>query len=311
MAKNYVLRRRTQEHIDDRVARLLNRIDNPEPPLKLELVRDALDLDRQYFWKDDPSLMDDVISVLRVAGKQVVMRPTLFFDAVRRFDLRAFYLPDEKRILLDKDLHKLKYRWAEAHEIGHSLLPWHEGAMLGDNKQTLTPSCHEQMETEANFAAARLLFLCDRFAAEARDYTPSMDAVKVLKPRFGNTYTTTFWQCIEIWGTSIPIVGLITGHPHPEQRAADFNPAAPCNHFVQSPAFAAAFQNCSEIELFDLVAAYCNRARGGPLGSADLVLCDNAGNPHVFDFETVKWGHALTLGIYRRPHQSIIGLNPT
>ena len=109
MAKNYILRRRTQERIDERVERLLNRLGNPEPPLKLEHVRDALNLDRAYFQKDDPSLMDDVISMLRVAGKQVLRRPTLFIDAVKKFDLRAFYLPDEKRILMDKDLHKLKF----------------------------------------------------------------------------------------------------------------------------------------------------------------------------------------------------------
>ena len=34
MAKNYLLRRRTQERIDERVERLLNRIGNPEPPLE-------------------------------------------------------------------------------------------------------------------------------------------------------------------------------------------------------------------------------------------------------------------------------------
>jgi hypothetical protein len=225
MAKNYILRRRTQERIDERVERLLNRLGNPEPPLKLEHVRDALNLDRAYFQKDDPSLMDDVISMLRVAGKQVLRRPTLFIDAVKKFDLRAFYLPDEKRILMDKDLHKLKFRWIEAHEVGHSLLPWHEGAMLGDDKQTLRPNCHEQMEAEANFAAARLLFLRDRFAIEARYYAPSLEAVKALQPRFDNTLTTTFWRCVEIWGASTPIIGLVTGHPHPIKREADFDPA--------------------------------------------------------------------------------------
>lgn len=306
MAKNYLLRRRTLERIDERVERLLNRVGNPDPPLKLELVRDALDLDLAYFRKDDPSVIDDVISMLRVAGKQIIRRPSLFADVVRKFDLHAFYLPDGKRILLDKDLHVLKFRWAEAHEIGHSLLPWHEGAMLGDDKHTLRPSCHEQIEAEANFAAARLLFLRGRFAAEARDWPPSLEAVKALKPRFGNTYTTTFWRCVEVWGVSTPIVGLVTGHPHPAKRDDDFNPTAPCTHFVQSPAFASGFGKCDETELFNSVADYCSRARGGPLGSAELVLHDDNDDPHVFEFETAKWGHALTLGVYRRPHKTSI-----
>ena len=42
---------------------------------------------------------DDVISMLRVAGKQIIRRPSLFADVVRKFKLNAFYLPDEKRIL--------------------------------------------------------------------------------------------------------------------------------------------------------------------------------------------------------------------
>ena len=102
MAKNYLLRRRTQERIDERIERLLNRIGNPEPPLELKIARDALDLDLAYFQKDDPSIIDDVISMLRVSGKQIIRRPALFVDVVRKFELRAFYLPDEKRILLDK-----------------------------------------------------------------------------------------------------------------------------------------------------------------------------------------------------------------
>ena len=308
MAKNYILRRRTQERIDERVERLLNRLGNPEPPLKLEHVRDALNLDRAYFQKDDPSLMDDVISMLRVAGKQVLRRPTLFIDAVKKFDLRAFYLPDEKRILMDKDLHKLKFRWIEAHEVGHSLLPWHEGAMLGDDKQTLRPNCHEQMEAEANFAAARLLFLRDRFAIEARYYAPSLEAVKALQPRFDNTLTTTFWRCVEIWGASTPIIGLVTGHPHPIKREADFDPKETCSHFVQSPAFASGFKGCDEIDVFNMVVDYCSAARGGRLGGADIILHDDNGDPHVFTFETVKWGYALTLGVYRGPHRSVIAI---
>ena len=96
-----------------------------------------------------------------------------------------FIFPMKNASCLDKDMHELKFRWAEAHEIGHSMLPWHEGAMLGDDKHTLRPSCHDQIEAEANFAAARLLFLRDRFAAEARDWSPSLEAVKALKPRFG------------------------------------------------------------------------------------------------------------------------------
>jgi len=38
-----------------------------------------------------------------------------------------------------------------------------EATMLGDNKQTLTPACHEQIENEANFAAGQMLFFQQAF----------------------------------------------------------------------------------------------------------------------------------------------------
>ena len=99
------------------------------------------------------------------------------------------------------------------------------------------------------------------------------------------------------------MVGLVTGHPHPAKREDDFDPSVPCTHFVQSPAFARAFGKCDERDVFELVVGYCNAARGGPLGGADIVLHDDDGMPHQFVFETVKWGYALTLGMYRGPHR--------
>ena len=93
---------------------------------------------------------------IRIAGIQVYRRPTLLLDAIRKASLQALYLPDRKRILLDGRLPEKKHRWHEAHEIGHSLIPWHEEVMLGDNSY-LSQDCHEQVEAEANFAAARRL----------------------------------------------------------------------------------------------------------------------------------------------------------
>ena len=85
--------------------------------------------------------------------KVLVSTRTSERDAVQNLSLKALYLPDQKRILLDQDLPLLKHRWNEAHEIGHDIIPWHTGMMLGDTEQTLTPACHQIMEAEANYAA--------------------------------------------------------------------------------------------------------------------------------------------------------------
>lgn len=307
MAKNEILRNTTAVDIDERIERVLKGLGNPEPPLDLRMVRELLKLDRRYYSINDPGLLQETVSRLMVAGKQVLMRPGLLFDAVKKFDLRALYIPDQKRILIDRSQPELKHRWNEAHEIGHSLLPWHEGAMLGDDDHTLVPDCHAQLESEANFAAGRLLFLRERFVAEALSVHPTIDSVKKLKERFGNTYTTTFWRCIEVWGRESPVVGLITGHPHPARRGRDFDISNPCKHFVQSPAFARQFSNVLEQEVFDNVAAYCSAKNGGPLGSGDIALTDDNQVNHVFEFESFHFKHqTLTIGVWRNERKIIV-----
>ena len=101
MAINRVLSEKTARDIDQRVARVLRGLGNPEPPLRLEDVRELLDLDREFYTADDPGVIREAINRIRVAGTQVSKRPTLLYDAIKKFSLRALYLPDRKRILLD------------------------------------------------------------------------------------------------------------------------------------------------------------------------------------------------------------------
>ncbi|EEF24559.1 conserved hypothetical protein [Ricinus communis] len=138
MAKNVLLLHATRVDIDERVERVLRGLGNPEPPLQLQDVRELLELDFGFYTATDPGLADEAISRIRVATIQVFKRPTLIIDAIRKFSLKALYLPDRKRILLDGNEPKLKHRWNEAHEVGHSLLPWHEEMMHGDNDHTLS-----------------------------------------------------------------------------------------------------------------------------------------------------------------------------
>lgn len=306
MAKNTHLKQKTAADIDRHIERLLKDLGEPEPPLDLKSVRELLKLDRGYYSAQDPGLLQETVHKLRVGAKQVLLRPALLVEAVRKFDLRALYIPDQKRILLDKSQPELKHRWNEAHEIGHSVLPWHEGAMLGDDDQTLIPSCHAKLENEANFAAAGLLFLQKRFVEEARSLPPTIDSLKHLAKTFGNTNTSTLWRCIEAWGEDAPILGLVTGHPDPRFQKPDFDPANPCRHFIQSPDFAARFSELKETTVFDEIVAYSSGGKGGPLGSADVLLTDNNGEDHVFEFESFSFHHyTLTTCIYRHPKKAL------
>ena len=302
------LRARTAADIESQVTKLLRGLGDPEPPLDLRAVRELLRLDRAYYSVADDGPLRETISRLKVAGLQVVKRPTLLAEAVRKLSLKALYLPDQKRILLDQSLPVLKHRWNEAHEIGHDIIPWHAGMMLGDTEQTLTLSCHAQMEAEANYAAGQLLFLAERFRAEASDVTPNLHAVRTLNGRYGNTITSTLWRFVEQAPEEGPMVALVTGHPHGTRRAADFDPAAPCKYLISSPAFASHFGAIDELALFDAVAGYCGPQRGGTLGEAELLLLDRNGARHAFHFETFFNSHqALTLGVYSRPYGVVVG----
>lgn len=306
MARNTIIRPKTRSDIDARVERVLRGLGNPEPPIHLPSVRELLNLDLDYYTSDDASMLQEAVSRIRVAGKQVLKRPGILIDAIRKFDLRALYMPDQKRILLDLSQPELKHRWHEAHEIGHSLLPWHDGAMLGDDRLTLLPSCHEQLEAEANFAAGRLLFLRDQFEIQALDYAPTIDSVKALKPAFGNTYTTTFWRCVETWGSKIPVVGLITDHPHLVD--GDFDAADLCRHFIRSDAFATQFSKTTARQLFEVIESYCWARKGGPLGATETVLADDNGDLHNFSFESHSFHHhVLSLGIYQSANDIVVG----
>ncbi len=302
--RNILLSRGTASDIERQVNKVLRGLGNPEPPLRLEDVRELLSLDRRYYSTTDDSSLRETISKLTVAGAQIMKRPGLILDAVRKLDLRALYLPDRKRILLDSTQPDAKQRWNEAHEIGHSILPWHEDLMLGDHEQTLTLGCHQQIEAEANYAAGQLLFLQSRFGAAANDSAPGLDAIRALKSAFGNTYTTTFWRFIEDSHSNVPMIGMIG--PHPRFSTAgqpDFR------HIIESPAYKAMFESLHPDHLVKAVRTYCEYRRRGPLGAGEVNLVDKRGEVHVFLFETFSNTYdCLTMGTYRRPYARVVGL---
>ena len=288
---------------------MLAGLDDPEPPLRLEYVRELLNLDLGFYTADDPGIVRETVSRIRVAGIQTFRRPTLLLDAIKKLSLKALYIPDRRRILLDSSLPQLKHRWNEGHEIAHSIIPWHKEIMLGDNVLTLYPYCQDRVEAEANYAAGRLLFLRERFAEESRSVDPSITTIRMLSKKFGNTLSTTLLRVVEL-EIDRPLVAMITRHPHESRRADDFDPSEPCRYFNQSPSFRRRFGNTSETGLYMEVASYCGAQRGGPLGEDVLLMKDDNGEDHEFFFETFYNGYdALTIGKYLRPVRAAVSVS--
>jgi hypothetical protein len=296
-----------QIDIDAQVDKVLRGLGNPEPPISLDAVRELLRLDRHYYSSTDDSAVREFISKVKIGTKQLFLRPTLILDVIKKASVSAFWIPDGKRILIDKDLPEKKHRWAETHEVIHSITEWHQLFLFGDSTRELNPACHDKLESEANYGTGQLLFLRSRFAREARDMAMSLDAVKKLSNRFGNTMTSTLWRYVEQLGVEQPMVGLVTVHPH--KLPDDHDPAAPCKYFIESPAFRAQFGCVAEVKVFDALQQYCSRAKGGPLGSAEVFLTDVNGSAHVFWFETFfNRYEALTLAYHVREHRLVIAV---
>jgi hypothetical protein len=292
--RNILLDERTARDIDDKIARIHRELEYVSGTINLIEVRELLSLDLQFYTADDPDLIDQVVHKLRVGAKQVVRRPALLVEAIRKFDLKALFLPDRKRILLSSDLPELKKRWSEAHEVAHSVIPWHADYMFGDDKATLSPSCHARIEAEANYGSGRLLFPLQVFDEVRRAERLDLARVRAMAFQFGNTITSTLWRSVE--ADENPSFAVIGEHPHYPTEKPEVE------YLIRSKSFARRFPNFSETDVSRLLREYCQFVKRGTLGSGEITIADASGAEHVFVSESFNNSYqTLTLAQYVRP----------
>ena len=68
--QNTFLAERTARDIDKRVSKILKELDYPEPPLRLDVVRELLRLDLAYYSSSDQRILAETIHRLKVVGKR-------------------------------------------------------------------------------------------------------------------------------------------------------------------------------------------------------------------------------------------------
>jgi hypothetical protein len=184
---------------------------------------------------------------------------------------------------------------SKGHEIGHSIIPWHQQFLFGDNQFILDPTCHAQVETEANHATSQLLFLQERFVSEARDVDLNWDTIKRFSKRYGNTMTTTLWL-VEDRRPDHPVVGLISRHPKHKEIGSG-GTGTPVRHFIYSQAFGGQFSRTSSTIVFEILKSYVTWQTKGPVGDADVFLMDDNGHRRSFRFSSFSNSHdVLTFG---------------
>lgn len=291
---NIFLDLRTVRDIDKVVDRVHQNLDYKDGAIELREVRELLRLDLKYYRLDDPGLVDEVIHKLKVGAKQVIARPGLLVEAVRKFDLSALFVPDRKRILVDDSVPDLKKRWYETHEIAHSLIPWHADYTLGDDRSTLSQGCHERIEAEANYGGGRLLFPNEVFTQHRLASTMSLARVREIAKHFRNTITSTLWRCVEQTGELT--FAAIGEHP---RRPRDNKPVV--EYFVRSQSFATQFPNVTDGDVWAWMCGYCGYKATGPLGTTEVTIQDANSISHIFVIESFSNGHnVLTMARWIR-----------
>lgn len=293
--------------IDRHVERILRDLGNPEPPLDLSDVRSLLSLDLQYYRSTDPGLIAELSHRFTLFARKTlpdIVRHLL--TALTKSKLCAFWVPEGARILIDENVPKLKHRWIEAHEITHSIAPWHKGYLLGDNLQMVDPACHAVLEAEANYGAGRLLFLQERFSREARDLPLSFASVKQLAARYRNSIQSTFWRMVEERNPLEPLFGVISIHPkHP--TIGQHDGADAWRYFIRSLGFRSRFANVLPEHLYPVIERLSSHRKTGPVFAADEPMTDAAGVTWDFRLESFSTGHALlTVRYALRPHRIIV-----
>ena len=194
---DFELTQSTKKDIDQQVSKILRGLGNPEPPLDPEAVFRLLNLDPQYYTASEDGVVRETINRVKVGAKLVFEKPIRILDAIRKLDLQALWIPDQRRVLVDSSIHAMKQRWNGMHEVVHSILDWHEDYTWGDTQGTLNLTCLEQIEAEANYGAGRLLFLQEHFEKEVKGLRHSLRDVGNLAKRYGNSWTSTLYRTAE------------------------------------------------------------------------------------------------------------------
>jgi hypothetical protein len=283
--------------IRNQVDRILRDLGHPDPPLNLRDVRDLLKLDLQFYSRSDPGLIAEITHRFHILARKSL--PDLgkhLLTALSKSRLCAFWVPESSRILIDADEPRPRHRWIEAHEITHSVTPWHKHYLLGDNAETLLPECRAALEAEANYGAGRLLFLQDRFSTEARDLALNFESVKQLAGRYQNSIQSTFWRMVEDRDPGLATFGVISVHPH-HPTVGQHNGTHPCRYFIRSAAFRSQFAGYSPDEAYASITRLATRRKAGPVCCEEDIIKDVLDQDWVFRIESFSTGHALlTIG---------------
>lgn len=102
-----------------------------------------------------------------------------------------------KQLYVDPQLHDSRKLFVTYHEVIHHITPWQHFAYTEDDHITLSRECSTLFESEANYGAADVLFQCERFETEARDFDISMPSALYLAQKYGASRQSSLRRFVE------------------------------------------------------------------------------------------------------------------
>lgn len=158
-----------------------------------------------------PTPLDDVgeaigvAEVIDIAGLPedlVVAKPS----ALKK--LLGAYLYRAETAFVDFSQPEGRARFIQSHELGHRVVPWHEGAYLDDERR-LFRETEDLFELEANLAGAHLIFQGQPFFERALEFPLSLKTPLLLAQQFRASLHATIRYYVEHHPE--PVAGLIAG----------------------------------------------------------------------------------------------------
>lgn len=207
----------------------------------------------------------------------------------------------DKIIYLDKSLPPDRLRFTHGHELGHQVLPWHEGAYFADDASTLSPATLQLLEAEANRFSAEVIFGYDEFTKMADSYKPSMDVPLGLNATFGASAHAALRRYVETSGYQVAllVVGQYPTYPGGKLALKVFQRS-------QSAAFAKRYGPLDTLLPTSIVVdrhptlrSLVGHARG--VGETTEMVLDTKRGLETFHVDSFNNGRLTFALIYRRP----------
>lgn len=104
---------------------------------------------------------------------------------------------NERTIYIDRAQKWERQRFTHGHELGHQGLPWHGASYYADDRHTLDPDTHLQLEAEASAYSAELLFNGHLFTERAHSSRLGLAGALALADKFETSRAAAIRRYVE------------------------------------------------------------------------------------------------------------------